>query len=123
MYLHANIRALRRKHKLTQKELAAHLDKAYITVGDYERGRSDPPLDILDKLCEVFSIDIATLIYHDIENRGLPDPATASAEVEQLRTQLLTQQRLTELQEQRLRTLEREIREQAPELAARLGLK
>lgn len=125
MYINANIRALRRKYNWTQRELADKMDKAYITIGDYERGKAVPPLVTILQLCEIFQVDLHTIVYQDIEKDGLLSAAAESPlsnEVEQLRDQLRTQHQLTELQQQRLRTLEREIREQAPGLAERLGL-
>ena len=100
------------------------MEKTQVTVGDYERGRAMPPLPIILQLCEIFDVDLQTIVFHDMETLGFaPDPATdPTAENEHLRNQLRTQQQLTELQQQRLRTLEREIREQAPGLAERLGL-
>ena len=49
---------------------------------------------------------------------GTPSPASAADPEEQIETL----QRLTELLEQRVRDLEREIRKQSPELARELGL-
>lgn len=126
MNLSSNIRFLRRKANITQKGLADQLNKTSAAVGDYERGKAIPPLPVIIQLCDIFGVDLATIVFHDIERDGLPTSASAApaddATEAQLRDQLQTQRRLTELQEQRLRTLEREIREQAPELAARLGL-
>jgi transcriptional regulator with XRE-family HTH domain len=121
MYLHTNIKVLRKKAGLTQKELSDKLDKTPMTVGDYERGKSLPPLNIILQLCEIFGVELQTLIYHDIENRGFQS-STSSTQSESLADQLRTQQRINRLQEQRLAELEREIRERAPALARRLGL-
>lgn len=124
MYIQSNIRALRRKAGMTQKDLASKLDKTQMTVGDYERGRATPPLPVILQLCEIFDVDLQTLVHHDIENDGYATAETlaAAAELKLLREQLKTEKRLTRLQEQRLHDLEREIREHAPALARRLGL-
>ncbi len=121
MHIHSNIRALRKRAGLTQQELAKQLEKTQMTVGDYERGRAIPPLPIILRLCEIFQVDLQTLIYHDIVNQGFATSAT-SGESDRLRAQLANVQRLNELQGHRLRELEREIRAHAPELARKLGL-
>jgi hypothetical protein len=84
-----------------------------------------PPLPIILQLCEIFGVELQTIVYQDLESAGPPPtPATAATDAAyaELRARFEQQQRFIELQDQRLRELEREIREQAPELAARLGL-
>ena len=100
------------------------MEKTQVTVGDYERGRAMPPLPIILQLCEIFDVDLQTIVFHDMETLGF-DPAaspSATAEVERLSARLRTQEQLTELQADHLSILKREIREHAPELARRLGL-
>lgn len=121
MHINNNIKFLRKSRGWTQKQLAEELDKTYITVGDYERGKALPPLNIVLDLCRIFDVDIATLIHMDIRNEGLPEKA--GKDQQKLEAQLETLQRLTELQSHRLAELEREIRLHAPELAGKLGLK
>ena len=125
MHLDSNIKTLRKKAGLTQKELAQQLDKTYITIGDYERGKILPPLNVILQLCDIFAVDLQTLVFHDMATQGTDPAPTApdlAAENERLRNQLRTQQQLTSLQAEHLATLKREIREQAPGLAERLGL-
>jgi transcriptional regulator with XRE-family HTH domain len=101
--------------------LAQKLGKAYITIGDYERGNVLPPLNIILELCRIFDVDIATLVHTDIKNEGLPAMSPKDQQ-KQLEKQLETLQRLADLQGHRLAELEREIRMHAPELARKLGL-
>lgn len=124
MHIHSNIRILRKRAGLTQKDLADQINKTQVTVGDYERGRAMPPLPIILQLCDIFAVDLQTIVFHDMATQGTdPAPTTdPAAEIERLRTQLHTQQQLTELQAEHLRMLKREIREGAPGLAERLGL-
>ena len=120
MHISNNIKFLRKSRGWTQKQLAEELDKTYITVGDYERGKALPPLNIVLDLCRIFDIDIATLVLGDISHDGLPEKP--GKDKEQLEAQLETLQRFSELQGHRLAELEREIRLYAPELAGKLGL-
>jgi transcriptional regulator with XRE-family HTH domain len=116
MHIGSNIKFLRKQHGWTQQDLAGQLDKTYITIGDYERGKALPPLNIIVILCKLFDVSIDTLVFRDVEKDGLPSPTEEDAE------SLATLRRLTQLQDQRLAELEREIREHAPGLARRLGL-
>jgi len=122
MYLHSNIRVLRKKAGLTQIALAEKLGKTNVTVGDYERGRALPPLNIILELCDILSVDLQTLVLHDIERKGIDTTYTPPTTYTEVDDQLRTQQHINKLQQQRLQELEREIRERAPELAKRLGL-
>lgn len=120
MYINSNIRFLRKKNGWTQEQLAKQLGKTYITIGDYERGKALPPLNVILDLCRIFDVDIATLVLADIQNEG--PRAQPYKDTRQLEAQLETLQRLSELQGHRLAELEREIRLHAPELAGKLGL-
>ena len=75
MYTANNIRYLRRKLGLTQSHVAEKIDKTITTVGDYEKGRSMPPLDVAQKLCEIFQITLDDLVNKDLskEGPGRPD--------------------------------------------------
>jgi len=123
MHIHQNIKYLRKLKGWTQKDLSEKIDKTYITVGDYERGKIYPPLPILLRLCELFNLSLDQLVLQDLsaETPSEPEPDQA-AELQRLQSELQTLRRLNHLQEQRLSELEREIRERAPELAGRLGL-
>ena len=123
MHIHQNIKYLRKRKGWTQKDLSEKIDKTYITVGDYERGKIYPPLPILLRLCELFNLSLDQLVLQDLsaETPSPPEPDQA-AELQRLQSELQTLRRLNRLQEQRLSELEREIRERAPELAGRLGL-
>lgn len=60
-----NIRMFRLARKLTQKQLANMIMVQDYTIGDWERGRSEPSLEDLRKLCVVFDISADELL--DIE--------------------------------------------------------
>jgi DNA-binding XRE family transcriptional regulator len=130
MHIASNIKYLRTRNGLTQAELANELEKTSAAISDYEKGKSIPPLDVAYRICEFFQIKIDDLVRKDLRKEHILteegiQPGKESqyhTEYEQLKKQLQTQERLTQLQDQRLAELEREIREQAPELARRLGL-
>lgn len=121
MHIATNIKYLRKRVGLTQGELAQRIDKTQATIGDYEKGKSTPPVDILLQFCDIFSIDLNRLVNIDLvkESYTGPSPAPEPADLAE-RYELL--RRMANLQDQRLAELEREIREHAPELARRLGL-
>lgn len=103
---------------MTQKDLADKLDKTHVTVGDYERGRATPPLSIILELCEIFDVDLQTIVFHDMETKGFdpalsPSTSPKEAHLQEQHIKLLTEH---------LNLLKREIREHAPELARSLKL-
>jgi transcriptional regulator with XRE-family HTH domain len=121
MYIASNIKFLRKSRGWTQEQLAQKLNKTYITIGDYERGKALPPLNVILELCGIFEVDIAPLVLADLKNEGLP-LKSGKDQLADLEKQLETLQRLSELQGHRVAELEREIRLYAPELARKLGL-
>ena len=52
----------RKKNKLTQRELADKLFVNQNTVSQWETGRSEPPIDILIKLSDLFGCTIDELV-------------------------------------------------------------
>lgn len=61
-----NIRFLRQREGLTQKELAEHLKVKQPVIGAYEEERATPPLDTLLEIAAYFKINIDTLVKKDL---------------------------------------------------------
>lgn len=122
MHIHQNIKYLRKAKGWTQGQLAEQLGKTYITVGDYERGKASPPLSVLLQLHELFSISLDELVFRDMMDEVQEAPKVYRPSLTELKEEVETLRRINRLQEQRLAELEREIREQSPDLAKRLGL-
>ncbi len=61
-----NIYFLRKNRGLTQEKLAEALDITRSRVGSYEEGRSDPGIDILIQLSDLFKLPIDALLRHDL---------------------------------------------------------
>lgn len=57
-----NIKQLRKDNNLTQKQLATMLNLSTATIQSYELNRRTPPIDVLQKITSLFSIDLASLI-------------------------------------------------------------
>lgn len=127
MFIAKNIRFLRRKANMTQTALSEQIGKTSITISDYEKGKSTPPIDVALQLCSIFGVDLNQLVTQNLEKEEIiktDAPATGEdpAYADYLQEQYETLKRLTTLQDQRVQELEREIREHAPALAKRLGL-
>lgn len=58
-----NIRKLREGQKMTQDALAEQLHVTRQTVSNYETGRSNPDIDMLIRIAEIFGTDVNMLIY------------------------------------------------------------
>ena len=61
-----NIKQIRQKNNMTQEELAEALFVTRQTISNYETGKSNPDIDTIIKIAELFNTDANTVIY------GLP---------------------------------------------------
>ena len=61
-----NIKQIRIKNNMTQEELAEALFVTRQTISNYETGKSNPDVDTIIKIAEIFKVDTNTVIY------GLP---------------------------------------------------
>ena len=64
-----NIRYLRKKKRISQEELANQLETARTTLGDYERGNTEPSLQTLVRISEIFSVSVDDLIKTDLNHQ------------------------------------------------------
>jgi len=129
MHLSNNIKTLRKRQGLTQEDLSRALEKTKATISDYEKGKSTPPLEVALQLCDIFQVDLNSLVLRDLSKEalaGAPGPLSPPvdyrSQYEALQKQIQALERVNHLQEQRLADLERMIRKYAPELARELGL-
>lgn len=91
-----NIRALRKERGMKQDELAAMLHVTRQTVSNYENGKSEPDIDTLVRIAEVFETDVNRLINGPAPVRPRPKadwkavlpPAVCAAVIFLLGTQL-----------------------------------
>ena len=56
------ISVARKKHKLSQKELADKIGVTQQAISSYETGIRQPPIDILVKMSEIFNCTIDELV-------------------------------------------------------------
>ncbi len=61
-----NIRHLRKLKGYTQEQLADEVEMTRSKIGSYEEGRSDPPIDMLIRFSEYFTLPIDVLIKNDL---------------------------------------------------------
>lgn len=66
------IRELRKKHKMSQKELAEKLGISTSAIGMYEQERREPDNTKLEKLCEIFNVTLDYLLGRKTMLRTLP---------------------------------------------------
>jgi transcriptional regulator with XRE-family HTH domain len=62
MYLIENVKFLRRQRDLTQNDLSDILNIPRSTLGEYERGNTEPSLQLVIKLSKIFEVDIDSLL-------------------------------------------------------------
>ncbi|HMA60114.1 MAG TPA: helix-turn-helix transcriptional regulator [Halanaerobiales bacterium] len=61
--IHNNIKKLRKRNNITQKELAEKLRITTSSVGMYERGARKPSIEVLIKTANYFDISIDCLLF------------------------------------------------------------
>ncbi len=66
-----NIKHLRKKGELSQQQLANVLQIPRTTLGDYERGHTEPNVDMLIKLAQHFQVSIDALLTQKLWHRDL----------------------------------------------------
>ncbi len=66
-----NLNYLRKKNKLSQQGLAEVLQLPRTTLGDYERGKTEPNLAMLLKLADYFKVKVDELIRSDLSHQDL----------------------------------------------------
>ncbi len=71
-----NLKALRKKHNLTQDQFAQKLGIKRSSVGAYEEGRAEPPLSNLSNIARSFDVSIDSLVYEDLETGMGLNPLT-----------------------------------------------
>ena len=59
------LQELRKARKLSQKEVAAHLNIPATTYNTYESGRTEPPIEILVRLSHLYGMPIDFIVQRD----------------------------------------------------------
>lgn len=73
MSISLNIRHLRGRNNLTQKALADLLGFGKTTISNYEKGVSEPDLDICIKISKIFGVSLDNLVSNSIDYDTIPD--------------------------------------------------
>jgi len=66
--LDKNLKYLRQKNKISQQVLSEAMDIPRSTLGDYERGKTEPNIAMLIKMAEYFDLKIDQLIKDDLSH-------------------------------------------------------
>lgn len=66
-----NIKYLRVKNKFSQQDLASKLGVSRTTLGDYERGHTEPNVETLIKMSGIFDIKVDQLLKEDLSMKEL----------------------------------------------------
>ena len=75
MALPENLQFLRAHHNITQEQLAERLAVSRQSVSKWESGGAYPEMDTLLKLCDLFHIDLDTLLRGDAQQALAEDSA------------------------------------------------
>lgn len=66
--LSVNLKILRKKMDIGQKELAAFLNVSVGTISNYENGVHSPDMETLVKIADFYDVSIDRLLGHDIRS-------------------------------------------------------
>ena len=119
MYLHLNIKHLRRSKGMSQIELGEYLEVGSNMISNYEKGKSSPRLEGFLKMAELFEVNLDDFVYTDLTQGG------ATKSVERSKTEEQTVDNLLNLLvriEKQYRTLEDRIKTEEPDLAKKWGI-
>ncbi len=67
----ANLKYLRKKHKLSQQQLADSLQIPRTTLGDYERGHTEPNIETLVRIASHFDVSMDLLLSETASHESL----------------------------------------------------
>ncbi|MBK9109254.1 MAG: helix-turn-helix domain-containing protein [Saprospiraceae bacterium] len=73
MYLAENLRFIRQEKRYSQAEAADKIGIPRTTLGDYERGHTEPNIETLSKIARVYAINIENLISQRLKNIAWED--------------------------------------------------
>lgn len=71
MNLEKRLIKLRKENKMTQSELGKKLHVADKTISSWETGRTEPSLEMIIKLSEIFSCSVGYLMYGNIDKNDI----------------------------------------------------
>ena len=63
-----NIKYLRKKSGKSQSDIGLQLNKAHTSIGNWEKGISEPSLSEIEQIARIFEITILELLTLDLEN-------------------------------------------------------
>lgn len=114
IYISQNIKYLRKQKKITQEELGKLVGVKKAAVSTYEIGRNYPSVESLLQIVELFQVNMEDFFFKDL-SREKPSNRVEEPIVGY-------QDDFSRLMMSRIKELEREIKENAPNLARRLEL-
>lgn len=81
MHLAENLRYLRQKHNLSQAEAAEKLGIPRTTLGDYERGHTEPDMELLVRIARIYEAGIESLLTLKLEKIAWEDSGPGALRV------------------------------------------
>lgn len=69
--LSTNLNYLRKTKKISQQQLADDMSIPRTTLGDYERGKTEPNIEMLIKLADYFEVKIDDMVRNNLSHRDL----------------------------------------------------
>jgi transcriptional regulator with XRE-family HTH domain len=120
MFISKNIRYLRRINQHTQKWLADKLGKTPTSVGEYEKGRNVPPIEIAMQICDIYQVSLDELVGKDLEAEQYTTEQKAERTAPYNSTE--NEKLLFQLLKEKFKQVSAELKEKDLEAYHRLGL-
>jgi transcriptional regulator with XRE-family HTH domain len=123
MFLSNNIKYLRKSRGLTQNDLGEKVGVNGSQVTKYEKGTSDPPVDKLVQIADIFDMNLQDLVLTDLSTEAprFPRPEKPYTSMDEDKQDAIFIQLNNELQK-RIKILEDYIAENNPDQARRWGI-
>ncbi|MGH1435494.1 MAG: helix-turn-helix domain-containing protein [Lewinella sp.] len=123
MYIHTNIKLLRKRLNLTQADLGDHLGIVGNQITRYEKGDSEPPVSKLIQLADLFEVSLQDLALTDLSKEApkYPRPDQPYGSMDEEKQDGVLEELNSELRK-RIKILEDFVIEVDPERAKRWGI-
>ncbi|MEK5425328.1 helix-turn-helix domain-containing protein [Cytobacillus sp. FSL R7-0680] len=93
--LSERLRELRKKNKLTQKQLGEFLDISESGYGYYEQGRNEPSLETIKKLAKKYDVTVSYLTGEEKHEFNTKEEKDIAKQMEKIRQDLESQEGLS----------------------------
>lgn len=83
-----NIKEIRKQKGLTQEDLAIKLNVVRQTISKWEKNLSVPDAELLEKLSDIFEVEVSTLLGKNVISREIKEDESINIQLARINEQL-----------------------------------